>query len=118
MIKVSFQTFVYNDLFFYNISNNTWTVIKAPGAPPPRCGHQMVATSANKGQLWIFGGEFASPTQSQFYHYRDLWLYSLTTKHWEKITGDLKQSTNINVYQTNSTDFMYSYYGNNELQSL
>ncbi|KAJ8982484.1 hypothetical protein NQ317_019268 [Molorchus minor] len=66
--------------FFYNIPNDTWTVVKAPAGPPPRCGHQMVVTSANKGQLWIFGGEFASPTQSQFYHYRDLWVYHIAEK--------------------------------------
>ncbi|KAJ8919748.1 hypothetical protein NQ315_006277 [Exocentrus adspersus] len=80
-------TSIYNDLFFYNIPNNTWTVVKAPAGPPPRCGHQMVATSANKGQLWIFGGEYASPTQAQFYHYRDLWVYHMATKQWEKITA-------------------------------
>ncbi|XP_060520369.1 kelch domain-containing protein 4 [Cylas formicarius] len=80
------KTYVYNELFFYNIPNNIWTIVKAPGAPPPRCGHQMVTTSANNGQLWIFGGEFASPTQSQFYHYRDLWVYHLGEKKWEKIS--------------------------------
>ncbi|KAL1518360.1 hypothetical protein ABEB36_001995 [Hypothenemus hampei] len=79
------RTFIYNDLFFYNISNNTWTLVQAPKCPPPRCGHQMVTSSANKGQLWVFGGEFASPTQSQFYHYRDLWVYHLDKKQWEKI---------------------------------
>lgn len=47
----------------------------------------MVATSANKGQLWLFGGEFASPTQSQFYHYRDLWVYHINNKQWEKINA-------------------------------
>lgn len=47
----------------------------------------MLATSANNGQLWIFGGEFASPTQSQFYHYRDLWVYHIAKKQWEKITA-------------------------------
>lgn len=78
---------MYNDLYFYNIPNNCWTLIKAPGGPPPRCGHQMVAISANKGQLWLFGGEFASSTQSQFYHYRDLWVYHIDKKQWEKITA-------------------------------
>nr|XP_023020044.1 kelch domain-containing protein 4-like [Leptinotarsa decemlineata] len=81
-----FQTHLYSDLFFYNIPNNTWIAVKAPAGPPPRCGHQMVVTSANKGQLWVFGGEFASPTQSQFYHYRDLWLFHIAAKRWEKIT--------------------------------
>lgn len=59
--------------------------MKAPAGPPPRCSHQMVATSSNKGQLWLFGGEFASPSQAQFYHYRDLWVYHMATKQWEKI---------------------------------
>lgn len=60
-------------------------MVKAPAGPPPRCAHQMVATSANKGQLWLFGGEFASPTQTQFYHYRDLWVFHVAQKRWEKI---------------------------------
>jgi len=37
------------------------------------------------GQLWIFGGEFASPSQSQFYHYKDLWLLNLKDSVWQKI---------------------------------
>ncbi|KAK9871490.1 hypothetical protein WA026_012862 [Henosepilachna vigintioctopunctata] len=81
------KTHVYNDLLFYNIPNNTWSLIKAPGAPPPRCGHQMIATSAGGGQLWVFGGEFTSVSQSQFYHYQDLWVFNLSTKKWEKIVA-------------------------------
>ena len=46
---------------------------------------QAVALKQGGGQLWIFGGEFASPTQSQFYHYKDLWLFSLKEKNWSKI---------------------------------
>lgn len=40
------------------------------------------------GQLWIFGGEFASQSESQFYHYRDLWVYHFTTKKWEKVVTE------------------------------
>nr|CAD7453210.1 unnamed protein product [Timema tahoe] len=80
------KEYVYNDLFFYNIPRNQWLLLKAPGGPPPRCGHQAVALSANKGQLWVFGGEYSSPSQSQFYHYRDLWVYHFADKKWEKIT--------------------------------
>lgn len=79
------KTSVYNELFFYNIPRNEWTIIKAPGGPAPVCGHQMIATSSNKGQLWVFGGEYTSPTQSQFYHYRDLWVYHIADRKWEKI---------------------------------
>ncbi|XP_045450861.1 kelch domain-containing protein 4 [Melitaea cinxia] len=79
------QTEVYNDLLFYNAANGTWKQVKAPGAPPPRSAHQAVATPANKGELWVFGGEFTSPTETQFYHYKDLWRFSLTEKKWEKV---------------------------------
>lgn len=81
------KTSVYGDMFFYNINKKTWTVIKAPGAPPPRCGHQTCTTSNNKGEIWVFGGEFTSPSQSQFYHYKDLWVYHIVDKKWEKITA-------------------------------
>lgn len=35
--------------------------------------------------MWVFGGEFASPTKSQFYHYKDLWVYHFSEKRWEQI---------------------------------
>ncbi|CAD1472406.1 unnamed protein product [Heterotrigona itama] len=78
-------TFVYGDMFIYNLNKNEWMIIRAPSAPPPRCGHQAVTTTANKGELWVFGGEFSSPSESQFYHYRDLWVYRFAEKKWEKI---------------------------------
>lgn len=43
----------------------------------------MVPTAG--GQLWVFGGEFASPSGEQFYHYKDLWVLHLATKTWEQI---------------------------------
>lgn len=85
MFHIYLQTFVYGDMFIYNLNKNEWMIIKAPGAPPPRCGHQAVTTSANKGELWVFGGEFSSPSESQFYHYRDLWVYRFGEKKWEKV---------------------------------
>jgi hypothetical protein len=38
--------------------------------------------------MWVFGGEYASPSESQFYHYRDLWLFHFGTKRWEKVVTD------------------------------
>ena len=80
-----FQTYVYGDLVVFNIKKKTWIKIQAPGAAPPRCAHQAVLTAGDGGKLWIFGGEYASPSQSQFYHYKDLWCFSLKQKKWEKI---------------------------------
>nr|XP_039259014.1 kelch domain-containing protein 4-like [Styela clava] len=79
------KTYVYNDLYLYNIKKNEWNHLFVPNPPPPRCAHQAVAVSKDGGQLWIFGGEFASPTHSKFYHYKDLWILHLLNKRWEQI---------------------------------
>ncbi|XP_014674445.1 PREDICTED: kelch domain-containing protein 4-like isoform X1 [Priapulus caudatus] len=81
------KTFMYNDLYVYSIKHDEWRLVKTPLVPPPRCSHQAVAMQQEGGQLWIFGGEFASPTQSQFYHYKDLWVYHISKKQWEKINA-------------------------------
>ncbi|XP_059160782.1 kelch domain-containing protein 4-like [Physella acuta] len=79
------KMFVYNDLFSYQIKKNEWLHISIPNAPPPRSAHQAVTVSHQGGQMWVFGGEFSSHTQSQFYHYKDLWLLHLRDKKWEEI---------------------------------
>ncbi|XP_068142638.1 kelch domain-containing protein 4 [Drosophila tropicalis] len=76
---------VYNDLFFYNIKSKEWKQLRSPAGPTPRSGHQMVSLASNGGELWMFGGEHASPSQLQFYHYKDLWNLNLKTRKWEKI---------------------------------
>lgn len=76
---------MFNDLHIYSIKKQQWTRIKAPKAPPPRTFHQSVVVSRNAGELWVFGGEFSSPSQSQFHHYNDLWMFSFQTKAWQKI---------------------------------
>ncbi|KAJ0181451.1 hypothetical protein K1T71_003536 [Dendrolimus kikuchii] len=81
------KTEVYNELLFFNPTNGSWRQVKAPGAPPPRSAHQAIATPANKGELWVFGGEFTSPSETQFYHYKDLWCFSLAEKKWEKVVS-------------------------------
>uniref|UniRef100_A0A8C8ZBB0 Kelch domain containing 4 n=1 Tax=Prolemur simus TaxID=1328070 RepID=A0A8C8ZBB0_PROSS len=50
-----------------------------------RCTSQAVVVPQGGGQLWVFGGEFASPDGEQFYHYRDLWVLHLATKTWEQV---------------------------------
>ncbi|KAM4614462.1 kelch domain-containing protein 4 [Discoglossus pictus] len=79
------ETFLYNELYIYNIKKNTWSKLDTPSPPPRRCAHQAVAVPQAGGQLWIFGGEFASPNGEQFYHYKDLWVLHLATKTWEQI---------------------------------
>lgn len=79
------RTYLYNDLYFYNIKKNCWVKSEIPNPPPPRCAHQAVVVPQGGGQLWVFGGEFASPNGEQFYHYKDLWVLHLATNTWENI---------------------------------
>uniref|UniRef100_A0A3B4TBY9 Kelch domain containing 4 n=1 Tax=Seriola dumerili TaxID=41447 RepID=A0A3B4TBY9_SERDU len=79
------KTYLYNDLYFYNIKKNSWVKSEIPNPPPPRCSHQAVVVPQGGGQLWVFGGEFASPNGEQFYHYKDLWVLHLATHTWENI---------------------------------
>ena len=64
------STKMFNDLLIYNLKRGEWTQIKSPGGPPSRSAHQAGFVSSGGGQLWVFGGEFTSPSESQFYHYK------------------------------------------------
>ncbi|XP_072728707.1 kelch domain-containing protein 4 isoform X1 [Ciconia boyciana] len=79
------QTYLYNELYVYNIRKNSWSKVEIPNPPPRRCAHQAAVVPTAGGQLWVFGGEFASPNGEQFYHYKDLWVLHLATKTWEQI---------------------------------
>ena len=37
------------------------------------------------GQLFLFGGEFSSPSQQKFHHFRDFWMLDLATWSWEQV---------------------------------
>lgn len=78
------QMTLYNELFFYNIPKNEWKSVRSPAGPAPRSSHQMVSVANDGGQLWLFGGEHPSPSQMQFYHFKDLWVYALAEKKWTK----------------------------------
>ncbi|KAK1270016.1 hypothetical protein QJS04_geneDACA014042 [Acorus gramineus] len=76
------KTFVYGDLYRYEVEKNEWKLISSPNSPPPRSAHQAVAW---KDHLYIFGGEFTSPNQERFHHYKDFWTLDLKTNQWEQL---------------------------------
>lgn len=47
-----FQTFVYGDLYRFDVEKQEWKLISSPNSPPPRSAHQAVAW---KNYLYIFG---------------------------------------------------------------
>lgn len=46
------QTYVYGDLYRYDVDKNEWKLISSPNSPPPRSAHQAVAW---KNYLYIYG---------------------------------------------------------------
>ncbi|KAG0583546.1 hypothetical protein KC19_3G145600 [Ceratodon purpureus] len=76
------KTFVYGDLYRYNVEKNDWKLVSSPNSPPPRSAHQAVAW---KNSLFIFGGEYTSVNQEKFHHYKDLWRLDLNTNVWEQL---------------------------------
>ncbi|KAI5074551.1 hypothetical protein GOP47_0010512 [Adiantum capillus-veneris] len=76
------KTFVYNDLYRYNAERNEWKHVSSPNSPPPRSAHQAVGW---KNSVFVFGGEFTSPNQERFHHYKDLWRLDLVTNTWEQL---------------------------------
>jgi N-acetylneuraminic acid mutarotase len=81
------KTEIYGDLYSYNVVKNEWKLWKSASGPAPRSGHQALCVQTDGGQMWMFGGEFASPSQLQFYHFKDLWVFRFASKSWEKITA-------------------------------
>lgn len=76
------KTFVYGDLYRFDVEKQDWKLISSPNSPPPRSAHQAVAW---KNYLYIFGGEFTSPNQERFHHYKDFWMLDLKTNQWEQL---------------------------------
>lgn len=81
------KTDVYGDFYTYHTVKKEWKKLTCSPAPTPRSGHQMIATQQNGGELYVFAGEYASPSQLQFLHFRDLWKFSLSTRRWEKLNA-------------------------------
>ncbi|KAI9218553.1 hypothetical protein BC828DRAFT_350333, partial [Blastocladiella britannica] len=73
----------YNDLYVFNAEKDAWTKYESTNCPGPRSSHQMVATGT--GQLFMFSGEFASKNESQFYHWKDMWMLDAKSRSWEKL---------------------------------
>ncbi|KAF5476620.1 hypothetical protein F2P56_003352 [Juglans regia] len=76
------KTYVYGDLYRFDVEKQEWKLVSSPNSPPPRSAHQAVAW---KNYLYLFGGEFTSPNQERFHHYKDFWMLDLKTNQWEQL---------------------------------
>lgn len=77
----------YPSVLRYDIAKDEWREYKSGTQPSPRSSAAGVAGAglAEGGGILIFGGEYASPTQTSFHHYKDMWLFSCKTHSWDKI---------------------------------
>lgn len=64
--KATGKIHVYGDIYTYETVKQKWTHVKSPG-PQPR---SACSAAVHKGHLYMFGGEFTSPNQQKFKHFR------------------------------------------------
>ena len=75
---------VYNDFYKFHTERREWKKITSPNNPGPRASHQVVIFP--NGMLYLWGGEFVSPNESNFFHYKDFWCMDLKLGfQWELI---------------------------------
>lgn len=79
----------FNDLYVYNIKQESWKKVTSPNSPLPRSGHAW-CRAANTKDIYLFGGEFSSPKQGTFYHYNDFWRLDPTSREWTRVEGKSK----------------------------
>lgn len=82
----------YNDLFVYNVKQDSWKKVTSPNSPLPRSGHAW-CRAANTKDVYLFGGEFSSPKQGTFYHYNDFWRLDPSTREWTRVEGKGKAAS-------------------------
>lgn len=71
------KTIFYDDLFALDPNSGSFSAIDTgiQSKPAPRCGHSAVAlTGDNWCGMFLFGGEFGTPSEKQFLHFNDAWL--------------------------------------------
>ena len=75
---------IYDDLYVYNTKKHVWTQIVAGRGPSPRSSCQGFTY---KNFLFIHGGEYASRTQSQFMHFKDVYRFDVNLCVWEEMSS-------------------------------
>jgi N-acetylneuraminic acid mutarotase len=61
---------MFNDFFIFNTDKKQWRKITSHNQPQPRSSHQIAITTS--GLLFLFGGEFVSPNETSFFHYKGI----------------------------------------------
>jgi hypothetical protein len=114
----AFLTFL-NDLWKYNISSNTWTLVAVGAGSNGSYGTQGTPSAANfpgarwgasgrldtaTGLVWLFGGQGFAATGTAPGLLNDLWTFNTATKVWTWVSGSnaLNQAGNYGTLGTAS----------------
>jgi hypothetical protein len=93
----------YNDVWKYNISSNTWTMVSGGANLNGVYGTQGVAAPGNfpgsrwgatgridaSGKVWLFGGYGYDSASSTPGLLNDLWNYNIGTAQWTWVSGSM-----------------------------
>ncbi|RYR67622.1 hypothetical protein Ahy_A03g014012 isoform B [Arachis hypogaea] len=78
------KTFVYGDLYRYDVEKLEWKLVSSPNSPPPRSAHQAVAWKnyiylVVNLRLRIKSGSITTRLIDDF------WMFDLKTNQWEQL---------------------------------
>ena len=81
-------THVYNNLYLFDTRKCEWKEVSCPSQPVARSAHQAVIMLRGEGEplMYLFGGEYQSPSASQFHHFNQLYTLSLDTYSFTLLT--------------------------------
>ena len=81
-------THVYNNLYLFDTRKCEWKEVSCPSQPVARSAHQAVIMLRGEGEplMYVFGGEYQSPSASQFHHFNQLYTLSLDTYNFTLLT--------------------------------
>jgi hypothetical protein len=83
------KTRPFNDLLVYNLNKKQWRQMLSPGGPSARSSCQLFTY---KQYVFVHGGEFVSPSQSQFLHFRDCFRIDMNTGVWDQLAAGGKSA--------------------------
>ncbi|KAJ7285850.1 galactose oxidase [Mycena rebaudengoi] len=86
------KAYFYSDVYRYSPDKDEWCKFVSPTCPGPRSAHAVAASPAGGGKIFLFGEEYSSPQQRNFFHYRDFWSFDIMTHSWDRIDTKIRPS--------------------------
>ncbi|MBA2320797.1 MAG: hypothetical protein H0V89_06545 [Deltaproteobacteria bacterium] len=101
---------LFDDLWAFDLTTDTWTALDAPGGPSARSNHEAVVLGST---LWLYGGN-ASVDGGSYDPLGDLWTLDLGTLTWTEV--DASGGPGARLFHDVATDgaLIFVYAGGDE----